>query len=243
MVESTSMARRNPPDAPVRRGRGRPRKDALTAEQTKDRLLVAAEEAFVELGYEGVTINEIVGRAGYTPGAVYNHFGGKAELLIEVVRRVLDRVAEVVQAASTTDDITKRGAAMVEAWFSLSRADRLTLGEVNQAASRHERVRVLLNEAVGDAVQATQSYIEDAQATGRANPDLDAGRVARIILVFCAGLNHLDTVDLRMSDDQLTRAYVVEWINQLHWVSVTKPAAKRRRQPQRTQVDTGSLPR
>ena len=49
------------------------------------RLLHAAAEVFAEKGYEKAGVAEIARRAGVTTGAIYNRFGGKAELLLEAV--------------------------------------------------------------------------------------------------------------------------------------------------------------
>ncbi|MFC7405803.1 TetR/AcrR family transcriptional regulator [Georgenia alba] len=45
-----------------------------------------AVEVFSEYGYRASTIREIADRAGITPAAVLKHFGGKEQLLLEVLR-------------------------------------------------------------------------------------------------------------------------------------------------------------
>ena len=63
-----------------------------TVEQvsTRDRILKAAAEVFAERGYEGAAVSDIARRAGFTTGAIYGRFRDKAELLLEVVRGVLE---------------------------------------------------------------------------------------------------------------------------------------------------------
>ncbi|MGB7686488.1 MAG: helix-turn-helix domain-containing protein [Solirubrobacterales bacterium] len=60
----------------------------------------AAQELFTERGYDGVGTEEIVRAAGVTRGALYHHFGGKAELLEAVYERLeaesTERVARIV---------------------------------------------------------------------------------------------------------------------------------------------------
>src|SRR3954471_5996047 len=48
---------------------------------TRQRLLDAATEVFIEKGYEGTRVAEIARRAGLTTGAIYGNFGSKADLL------------------------------------------------------------------------------------------------------------------------------------------------------------------
>ena len=70
------------------------------AEATRSALIEAARTLFAERGYDGVGTEEIVRAAGVTRGALYHHFGGKAELLEAVYERLeaesTERVARVV---------------------------------------------------------------------------------------------------------------------------------------------------
>ena len=51
------------------------------SDTTRQRLLDAATEVFLEKGYEGTRVAEIARRAGLTTGAIYGNFESKAELL------------------------------------------------------------------------------------------------------------------------------------------------------------------
>ena len=76
------------------------RTQAERAEATRGALMDAARRLFTERGYDGVGTEEIVRAAGVTRGALYHHFGGKAELLEAVYERLeaesTERVARVV---------------------------------------------------------------------------------------------------------------------------------------------------
>ncbi|MGH3588018.1 MAG: TetR/AcrR family transcriptional regulator, partial [Pseudonocardia sp.] len=48
---------------------------------TRDRILGAAEQLFVEHGYHATTLQEIADRVGITKPALYHHFTSKAEIL------------------------------------------------------------------------------------------------------------------------------------------------------------------
>ncbi|MBA3865367.1 MAG: TetR/AcrR family transcriptional regulator [Solirubrobacterales bacterium] len=70
------------------------------SEATRAALMSAARRLFTERGYDGVAAEEIVRAAGVTRGALYHHFGGKAELLEAVYERLeaesTERVARIV---------------------------------------------------------------------------------------------------------------------------------------------------
>jgi AcrR family transcriptional regulator len=72
---------------------GRPPKVDAAGTPTRDRLLRAAVDACVESGYEGATLADIARRAEVSTPAVYGHFSGKAELLVEASRRELDAIS------------------------------------------------------------------------------------------------------------------------------------------------------
>jgi AcrR family transcriptional regulator len=48
--------------------------------RTRERILDAARRLFTRSGYEAVTIDDVMARAGLTRGGFYNHFQNKAEL-------------------------------------------------------------------------------------------------------------------------------------------------------------------
>jgi AcrR family transcriptional regulator len=76
------------------------RTQAERTEATREALIAAARRLFTERGYEEVGTEEIVRAAGVTRGALYHHFGGKANLLDAVYARIeaesTERVARVV---------------------------------------------------------------------------------------------------------------------------------------------------
>jgi AcrR family transcriptional regulator len=76
------------------------RTQAERTEATRGALIAAARRLFTEKGYDAVSAEEIVREAGVTRGALYHHFGGKAQLLEAVYERLeaesTERVARVV---------------------------------------------------------------------------------------------------------------------------------------------------
>ena len=58
----------------------------VTAAETRERLLRAAADVFAERGYDGTRVADIAAAAGVSNGALYAHFGSKAELLVDALR-------------------------------------------------------------------------------------------------------------------------------------------------------------
>jgi AcrR family transcriptional regulator len=59
---------------------------------TRERVLAAARDLFVETGYEAATIREIAKRAGVATGSVFTTFPNKLEILRMVMEERLDRL-------------------------------------------------------------------------------------------------------------------------------------------------------
>lgn len=58
-------------------------------ESTRRRILEAAFDEFYRNGFQGGSLNRIVGEAGTTKGALFHHFEGKSDLAYAVVREVI----------------------------------------------------------------------------------------------------------------------------------------------------------
>ena len=75
----------------------RPRRDRRTraarAEggESREELLSAALRVFAGSGYRDASVDEIAAEAGYSKGALYWHFSGKAELLSTLIEERIDR--------------------------------------------------------------------------------------------------------------------------------------------------------
>ncbi len=83
-------------------------------EQTQARILDAAYALFMEQGYHGTSMRQIVERAGITMGGVYNHFASKEEIWVAVLfdRHPYRAVAPMLRAADgdTTEAFVRNAA-------------------------------------------------------------------------------------------------------------------------------------
>jgi len=79
-----------------------PKRERLSREasqqQTRDRLLDAAQVLFVQHGFNGTSLRDIAAHAGYSQGAFYSNFRDKADVLLELLR--LEKERETARASA-----------------------------------------------------------------------------------------------------------------------------------------------
>jgi TetR/AcrR family transcriptional regulator, acrAB operon repressor len=83
---------------------GKPRRMDEIAEESRRRILDAAEELFREQGFERTTFADVSTRSGISRGSIPWHFGNKDGLLLAVVERAVNRqLPEDLETAGLTD--------------------------------------------------------------------------------------------------------------------------------------------
>lgn len=123
---------------------GRPPKVDEAGTATRERLLAAAVAACVEHGFEGTTVADIAKRADVSAPAIYNHFGGKVELLVAAGRWALDRLGP--QEGARLSPVAAARAFLADSFAETRRL----LSELHLAGQRHPEVADLLAKWHGD---------------------------------------------------------------------------------------------
>src|SRR5918995_2896954 len=72
-------------------------------EEVRSALLDAAERLLIEAGYASLTTRKVAAEAGVNHGLVHYYFGSMEELLLQVLERFTDRLADRQQAMYEAD--------------------------------------------------------------------------------------------------------------------------------------------
>lgn len=157
-------------DSPPRVRRARQRPVSIAA---RDAILKAAEEEFAERGFGGARAQSIATRAGVNKALPFYHFGSKAELYDEVVKRALGRLAEFMADATDLEiSPRERLAIFVHRLFAYLAVNpnwpRLIVRELIDEQSR--------------AREIASQYLKPLVDGGRAvmQQDIEAGRMRRV---------------------------------------------------------------
>jgi len=156
---------------------------------TRERLLDAAAEAFIERGYERTTVADIARRASVTVGAIYGNYRGKSEILLKVIRSRLKLQNDAVEAfVKTTPDVNQAFVALTRGRNERGRPEtRALLLEAFAAARRDPNVRAVVAELMLGMVRFMTSQIRAAQEKGLIDAKVHAPSLAWLYLIPAAG--------------------------------------------------------
>jgi AcrR family transcriptional regulator len=162
------------------------RRAGVTAAQTRERLLRAAADVFAERGYAGTRVVDIAAAAGVSNGALYTHFGSKAELLVAALRAHGRRGLADLLAADPARPVTEL---LLEAGRHLRRRDPqgYLVIEALVAARRDRDVAGLMRDYMGERADWLAGLVQAGQAGGELDPALAPGAVAHFCLLLAMG--------------------------------------------------------
>jgi AcrR family transcriptional regulator len=183
---------------------------AVESTPTRERLLTAAVELFVERGYDGTTVGEIARRAGVTTGAIYAHFDDKGALLVEALadealraqRALTERLplarsprerALDVQTALITGPAVRYHRVLLQAWA---------------AALHDDAARGRVQPIIDGQLAAIDEQMAAGRAVSRLDPDLDDTCLRTFFFALSAGSTVLKAFDVPRADPATMRAFL-----------------------------------
>ncbi len=166
------------------------------------KLIAAAAEVFAEKGYDGAGVAEIARRAGYTTGAIYGRFTGKAELLLAAIeahsQNELDTLFNEHRfEGKVTDILTTVGSHLVT---DVMGPESALLLEAFGAARRDPGGRGLMQGALDLRGDRLADLVTEAQATGAIDPALDREAVVRFCHAVGFGFLLFRAVELKLPE-------------------------------------------
>ena len=165
-------------------------------ENTRARLLEAAEQVFAEVGLEGATVEAVCDRAGFTRGAFYSNFESKDELFLTLAASVgearLQAVRERVSALvgeNALDDCDP--ADLVQQIMDSGADDRVGVMMMSEI-----RIRALRDPAFGAAylaqedemVRSIAAIIQEIIDAGQIALRISADEAARLLMIVWEGM-------------------------------------------------------
>jgi AcrR family transcriptional regulator len=204
--------------------------------RTRAELIATAAEVFARRGYNGASVEEIAEQAGYSHGAVYSNFDGKADLFLAVFEDYMaERAREL--AATQVDlpgdaPLEARARALADQWMERFSKDRASVvlhmefiahaGRDPELAGRFGTRSAALREAVAHYIAG---YQEEAGTDFALPPD----ELAMVLRALGIGL----AVEALVSPDAVRKDLYGDFVELLVEMSrqngSAEPPAKRRR--------------
>ncbi len=156
---------------------------------TRERLVRAAIEVFLEKGYGGARVQDIASRAGYTPGALYVHFSSRSALLDEAILVEGRRIVANLAASFAT--VTPGGpeAASAMAQFAVAESgpiDQLVL-EALALAARDPAVRARFADELQNLADRMSERVNVGVEMGVIDPELDREAISAFYSAWLLG--------------------------------------------------------
>jgi len=140
---------------PKRRPRARPA-PAPVGDETRTRILDAAEQLFAERGIEAVSVRSVLAAAGVNVALAHYHFGSREGLIAELLRvRVAPLIAELSSAVeeadargaeATLEDVLRAYFVPAARWMTERPACSRLMAQLQYAPSR--KIRALGEDAI-----------------------------------------------------------------------------------------------
>lgn len=173
----------------------------VTAAETRERLLLAAVDVFARRGYDGTRVADIAAAAGVSNGALYAHFGSKAELIVAALRAHGPRLLADMLAADPGLPVAELFVAVGRRLPCRPDARGSLIAEALVAARRDEDVARPMHDYVGERAGWLAGLVRAAQDDGQIDPALSPGAVAHLCLLLAMG-SALLTPDLHAVGDE-----------------------------------------
>jgi AcrR family transcriptional regulator len=162
---------------------------------TRDRLLAAAVEVFVEQGYEGARLQDIARTAGLTTGAIYANFRGKEELLFAAIGARADVEVDALLADVHDREPRELLGLLGDRLVGPRRQPPLLIDAI-ASARRDEELAAALRQRLESREHVLVDIVERAKLDGAIDPALDSDVFARFGLTLAMGALVLRTLKI-----------------------------------------------
>lgn len=161
-------------------------------QETRQRILDAANAVFVRCGYGGASIDEILSEADISKGALYHHFSGKQEIFKEILADHVRRCAEQMSAATDASASLRDNIANIlrASWTEAQRDSAWPALQMEfwVHATRDESARKVVAESFAECRQLIAGMVGALQHGGMARSELDPQAAARLFMAINDGI-------------------------------------------------------
>lgn len=173
------------------------RRTKAEAEQTRQKILRAALDLFVEKGYERTTFEDVAERIQLTKGAVYWHFKSKSDLFAELVEDMTakhtEQIARVLPDPVSLDGLTAHfiERARLIVGKPVNRKYFQMMLSMDWPAAKFISIKRRLRHLGTGPFALLETTLAKLQKSGEVRPDADVATAAAVLGATWLGLMKL----------------------------------------------------
>ncbi|CAB3857352.1 TetR/AcrR family transcriptional regulator [Achromobacter mucicolens] len=178
-------------------------------DQTRQRLLDAAQSIFLSKGFVAASVEDIAEQAGYTRGAFYSNFSSKSELFLQLLKRDHENVMADMRAIFEAGESRSQMEARVLDYYSKHFRENdcfLLWMEGKLQAARDPDFRVGFVACLRELRAATTEYIRQFSAQFGTPLPLPAEQLAVGLLALSDGMQFSVAFDPQAVTPEMTEA-------------------------------------
>jgi AcrR family transcriptional regulator len=178
-------------------------------DQTRQRLLDAAQSIFLSKGFVAASVEDIAEQAGYTRGAFYSNFSSKSELFLQLLKRDHENVMADMRAIFEAGESRSQMEARVLDYYSAHFRENdcfLLWMEGKLQAARDPDFRVGFVACLRELRAATTEYIRQFSAQVGTPLPLPAEQLAVGLLALSDGMQFSVAFDPQAVTPEMTEA-------------------------------------
>lgn len=161
------------------------------AEMQRQRILDAAEQAFIEYGFHAASMGRIAEKAGISQGLTYRYFENKSAIILAIIERQLEERRENIRTLQSKSQFVDRVTELFKSWLY---CDQRTMNpvlflEMSAEASRSPEIA----QAIQKAERITRDDFKEwlirmAASLGRTMSEREAEQRCLMLQVIFEGL-------------------------------------------------------
>jgi len=148
--------------------------------ERREQILGAARRCFAEHGYDGATVVRLESATGLSRGAIFNYFGSKEALFVELAVQDSARMSERWMNEGL-EAVVREVLELDPAWLSVYL-------ELIRRVRTDREFRARIEERQKDVIPVNRARIEEAQRSGEYRDDLEPKEIGMFVNLVLNGL-------------------------------------------------------
>ena len=159
----------------------------------REQILHAAVVCFSREGFHRATMQDVVKESGMSPGAIYNYFASKDEIIVAIASGRLAKERRRFEAARNTNSFAAAVALLRDAYLGelknpKERLRRRVSIQLWAEAQRNPKIRKLVRRGLDAPRKLLRELLTAAQRRGEISKSLDTDSAARFLIAVFYGL-------------------------------------------------------